>query len=389
MELAPQTLASWVSRLVQIPSVNTLHAGPSSGQPGEKAIAEFLAGTFHDLGAHEVVLDEVVADRPNVYAFFRGHTDRLVVLDVHTDTVTVENMTDPPFDGRIESGAVWGRGALDTKASLGTICALLESWKQSGLRPDPTLLVVGSISEEAGGLLGAARFRLWAEDRGLDIDQLIISEPTELSPIHGHKGAIGLVITVEGVSAHSSTPDEGANAIYAAARIVTALEQHHYEVSSGPAHTEMGPGSLVVAIIRGGIAGNVVPDRCTVQVGRRMAPGEDVITEFERIAALARTVSPLPITVEPVLRNARGLPGSPAFYQTADTSLVRLLCDAAGTSPATAPFGTNALAYDGFVRDKVVFGPGRIEDAHRSTEHVRIDDLERTARAFTAWLQPH
>ena len=108
---------------------------------------------------------------------------RLVVLDVHTDTVTVEHMTDPPFDGRIEDGCVWGRGALDTKASLGVITALLASWKQAGVRPEPTLLVVGSIAEEAGGLLGAAHFRPWSDERGLAIDQLIVSEPTQLAPI--------------------------------------------------------------------------------------------------------------------------------------------------------------------------------------------------------------
>ena len=120
--------------------------------------------------------------------FFAGRTDRLVVLDVHTDTVTVEHMTDPPFDGRIENGHVWGRGALDTKASLGVMLALLGSWQADGLRPEPNLLVVGSVSEEAGGLLGATRFRPWAEERGLAIDEMIVAEPTQMAPIHGHKG---------------------------------------------------------------------------------------------------------------------------------------------------------------------------------------------------------
>ena len=104
-------------------------------------------------------LDEVLDGRPNVYGWFPGRSDRLVVIDVHTDTVTVEHMTDPPFDGRIEDGHVWGRGALDTKASMGVIMALLEVWQAAGHRPDPNLLVVGSMSEESGGLLGAGRFR--------------------------------------------------------------------------------------------------------------------------------------------------------------------------------------------------------------------------------------
>lgn len=382
------SLAAWVSRLVQIPSVNPIQDGPSCGVPGELALATFLAARFDELGASEVVLDEVLPDRPNVYGLFPGRTDRLVVLDVHTDTVTVENMTDPPFDGRIEGGAVWGRGALDTKASMGTICALLESWKAAGLRPEPTLLVVGSISEEAGGLLGAGRFREWAEDRGLDIDQMVISEPTMLRPIHGHKGMTAVRIEVHGESAHSSMPELGRNAIFAAARVVTALEQYHEELIRGEASTAMGTGTLNVSLINGGIGGNVVPDRCIIGVGRRLVPGEDVQGAFDRIVDIATQASPLPITATPPVVAANGKPGAPAFFQAPESSLISTLSAAVGTEPTTAPFGTNATRYFEFAREKVVFGPGNIEDAHKPTEHVLISDLVRTAHAFTQWLNP-
>ena len=379
-------LAGWVSRLVRIPSVNPLQGGT-----GERVLATTLARCFTDLGAAEVILDELDAPTgppahgPNVYGHFAGRTDRLVALDIHTDTVTVENMTDPPFDGRIEGGFVWGRGALDTKASMGVICALLESWRSAGLRPEPTLLVVGSVGEEAGGLRGAVRFRSWAEARGLDIDQLVICEPTNCAPIHGHKGAVGLRITVRGVSAHSSTPEHGRNAIVAAARIVLALEAHHHELIARPPSTEVGTGTLLTATIKGGIAGNVVPDTCSLLVGRRIAPYEDPVEEFERITAIARAASPLPIDVEWAVP---GNEGSPAFYQSPDSALIRTLATAAGTEATCAPFGTNALRYDGFAREKAIFGPGSIDDAHKATECVAIADLARVAHAYTAWLNP-
>ncbi len=388
MSPTAEHLASWVSRLVQIPSVNPIHQGPSSGVIGERALAEYLAETFHRLGASDVVLDEVVDRRPNVYATFPGRSDRLVVLDVHTDTVTVENMTDPPFDGRIEDGFVWGRGALDTKASLGVICALLETWKASNLQPEPTLLVVGTVGEEAGGLQGAYRFRRWAEHRNYDIDQLIVCEPTQLAPIHGHKGAIGIRVTVIGESAHSATPERGRNAIFAAGQLITALEAHSKDLVAIPPTTEVGPATLLVSMINGGIAGNVVPDRCVLTVGRRVAPGEKVQQVYDELVDLVRDACPLPVEIEPIYVTPDGLPGSSAFYQTPDTSLVRLLSDTVGVAPATAPFGTNALRYDGFARQKVIFGPGNIEDAHRPTECVAIADLLQTAAAFTAWLNP-
>ncbi|MCB9382059.1 MAG: M20/M25/M40 family metallo-hydrolase [Acidimicrobiaceae bacterium] len=376
--------ATWLSRLVRIPSVNPLQAGPTSGVPGEAALATELAACFRSLGADRVELEPLVDGRPNVYAVVRGRTDRVVALDVHTDTVTVENMTDPPFDGRVEHGAVWGRGALDTKASLGVICALLEDWQRTGLRPDPTLVVVGSIGEEAGGMPGAIGFRAWAERQGMEIDQLVIAEPTELRPVVGHKGGLAVRITVHGRSAHSATPDEGANAIYAAARVVSALEAHHHDLTAVPPATPVGTGTLTVSIIHGGVASNIVPELCTVSLGRRLAPGEDPAVEFERIAAIARDASPLPVTVE---HQVAGETGMPAFYAE-PAGLAGALAAAAGTTPTTAPFGTNALRYDGFAREKVVFGPGRIEDAHKPTEHVTLADLDRTAAALTAWLQP-
>jgi acetylornithine deacetylase/succinyl-diaminopimelate desuccinylase-like protein len=88
------------------------------------------------------------------------------VLDVHTDTVTVEHCEGDPFDGRIADGRVYGRGSVDTKASLGVMMSVLEMARAEGKRPVPNLVVVGSVSEEAGGMIGARGFRKWAEAGG-------------------------------------------------------------------------------------------------------------------------------------------------------------------------------------------------------------------------------
>ena len=392
MHVTADQLANSVAALVRIPSVNPLHAGPvsdSHGSDGERAIAEHLADRFDGLGAEEVVLDEVLDGRPNVYGIFPGRSDRLVVLDVHTDTVTVEHMTDPPFDGRIEDGHVWGRGALDTKASLGVITALLDRWHRDGRRPDPTLLVVGSISEEAGGLIGARHFRPWADGRGLEVDQLIVSEPTKLSPIHGHKGGAALRITALGESAHSSLPHLGKNAIEAMAPVIAALRAEHERLQTLTPTTELGNGTLAVTMIDGGTGGNVIPASCTIVAGRRIVPGEDPQQVYDDLAALAAASCPLPTHVESALEpGPDGRVGSEAFYQPADTPLVCDLASWAGTAPSVAPFGTNALRYSGFANETVVFGPGSIDDAHQATECVAIADLVTTAEVMTRWLAP-
>ena len=392
MDVSSARLAESVAELVRIPSVNPLHAGPVSdrhGSDGERALAEHLAARFDALGASEVVLHDIADDRPNVYGFFPGRTERLVVLDVHTDTVTVEHMTDPPFDGRIEDGRVWGRGALDTKASLGVITALLESWQERGLRPEPTLLVVGSIAEESGGMIGAIHFRRWADDRGLEVDQMIVSEPTQLAPIHGHKGGVSLQITALGASAHSSLPHLGRNAIEAMAPVIVAMQREHERLQTLEPVSELGNGTLSVTMIEGGTGSNVIPDACTIAVSRRIVPGEDAQREYDDLAALAVEACPLPVRVESMLEpGPDGRVGADAFYQSPDSSLVGDLAAWAGTVPAVAPFGTNALYYSGFARELAVFGPGPIDAAHQATESVGIDDLVSTADVLTRWLDP-
>lgn len=392
MDVTAEQLAHSVAELVKIPSVNPLQAGERSadhGSDGERAVAEHLANRFESLGADEVVLHDIVDERPNVYGFFGGRSDRLVVLDVHTDTVTVEHMTDPPFDGRIEVGCVWGRGALDTKASLGVITALLESWQARGVRPEPNLLVVGSIGEEAGGLVGATHFRPWVEQRGLEIDQMIVSEPTKLAPIHGHKGGVALNITAHGASAHSSLPHLGKNAIQAIAPVITAFQAEHERLQTETATTELGNGTVSVTMISGGTGGNVVPASCSIMVGRRVVPGEDAEQIFADLGAIATAACPLPVTIESALGvDPNGRVGSDAFYLSADSPLVRDVAAWAGTEPTVAPFGTNALRYSNLANELIVFGPGSIDEAHQATECVAIDDLVKTADVLTRWLAP-
>ncbi|KAG1649177.1 Acetylornithine deacetylase [Nymphon striatum] len=239
-ELTPTlTLAERVGDLVRIPSVNPLQAGPTSGSDGEVAMTNWLAERASDLGA-DVTLDEVIDGRKNVYARFEGQSDRVVTIDVHLDTVGVEHMTDPAFDGRIENDRVYGRGSVDTKASLAIVLSVIEEMQAAGERPMPTLNVVGTVAEEMGGLAGAGGYRDWLDKHGSHIDQMIVAEPTNCAPVHGHKGGLGLDITVHGHAAHSSKPHLGQNAISAAGRIIAAIDAEEDRLSAQDAPTAVG-----------------------------------------------------------------------------------------------------------------------------------------------------
>lgn len=377
-------VASWVSRLVQIPSVNPLQAGPRAEAVdgvGEGRVAKALATWFAELGADRVELEDVEPGRPNVYGLWEGSTDQWLVLDCHTDTVTVEHCTGDPFDGRVAEGRVWGRGSVDTKASMGTMLAVLEAARARGVRPRHNLLLVGSVSEEAGGLLGAVAFRAWAERNGIVPDEVIVAEPTVCAPIYGHKGGVALEVLIHGVAAHSAMPHLGRNAITAAAQLICAIDAEHHRLQTLTPATEVGNGTLTVTLVNGGTGGNVVPDSCTLTVGRRLVPFEDNETVAADLMALVERACPLPVTY------TRSYLGSGAFYQSPDTDFVRKLGAWAGTVPEVAAYGTNALKYHGFARNMVVFGPGSIDDAHKAVEFVDLSELDRCARVYEQWLE--
>ncbi len=374
-------IAQRVAELVQIPSVNPLHAGPKSGDAGERELSDWLADHADALGA-DVVVDEVEDGRCNVYARFEGASDRAVTVDVHLDTVGVEHMPDNPFDGRIENGRVYGRGSVDTKPTLAVVLQVLEEIRAAGQRPLPTVNLVGTISEEGGGLLGATRYRDWLLERGQRVEQMVVAEPTMCAPVHGHKGGIGLDVTVHGHAAHSSKPHLGANALSGAARIVIAIDAEHERLAALEATTPVGKGTVSVTELAGGLARNIIPDACALYVGRRTAPGEDI---DQVRAALCKLIddsaAPLSTTIESLYGD-----GSPGFYQDPDSALVTVLAQLADSAPTTAEYGSNALRYGEVTDELVVFGPGSIDQAHQAVEWVDIDQLERVVDIYRAWF---
>jgi acetylornithine deacetylase/succinyl-diaminopimelate desuccinylase-like protein len=368
--------AGWLSKLVQIPSVTPAQAGPRSGEPGEAAIADALARWFTQLGG-EVHVDEVYPGRPNVYGIWQGQGTCWAAVDVHTDTVGVEQMTGDPFDGAIRDGRVWGRGAVDTKASLGIVLALLEQLQARGQKPIPNLVIGATVDEEFGAK-GAPAFARWLRAQNLSIDEMIVAEPTMCVPVYGHRGVARFRCTVQGQPAHSSQPDLGKNAIQAAARIAIAYAAEHERLQKVAELPTLGAAALTVTEIHGGTGINVVPDRCTLSIDRRVVDGENAVEVIDRLVELAHAQTELPLDV---IR----LRELDAFLEPPDSPWMQRLGQWAGREPVSAPYGTNAWAYKGTPKSCAVIGPGSIDQAHGAEEWVEISQLELMAQIYAQW----
>jgi acetylornithine deacetylase len=211
---------------------------------------------------------------------------------------------------------------------------------------------------------------------------MVVAEPTMCAPVHGHKGGIGLDVTVHGHAAHSSKPHLGANALSGAARIVIAIDAEQERLAALEATTPVGKGTVSVTELAGGLARNIIPDACALYVGRRTAPGEDVTEVRAALCELIEnSAAPLSTTIESLYGD-----GSPGFYQDPDGALITNLAQLAGSAPTTAEYGSNALRYGEVADELVVFGPGSIDQAHQAVEWVDIGQLERSLDIYRTWL---
>ncbi len=274
----------------------------------------------------------------------------------------------------MEGGNLYGRGASDTKgptaAALKALSPdVLGRLAAAGVR----VVFAGAMGEETGNV-GAVRL----VERGLAADQAIVLEPTNLAIIHAHKGALWMEIEVGGVAAHGSNPERGVNAVTGMLELVRHLQEQLDEDRRRVSDALLGGPTLNIGLIRGGTAANIVPDRCVLQVDRRTLPGEQPGEIVERIRAVLGLMQGEGRITSFEVRIMKG--GTP-FSTSSASGLVTDLeeaCRAAGVPPRRegAAWHSDAGPLSAVCREVVVFGPGRIEEAHTADEHIDLDSLQ-------------
>jgi acetylornithine deacetylase/succinyl-diaminopimelate desuccinylase-like protein len=284
-----------------------------------------------------------------------------------------------PFSGAVHDGAIWGRGASDMKGPLVAAILAVETARRAYGGLCGRVVVAATVDEES-----EKRGMFALVDRGLDADFGICVEPTDLRVAVAQKGCVSLRVTTSGVAAHGANPDQGVNAIRKIARIVEAIES-----ATLPAVdvTGVGPvsGTYNVGVIEGGQMFFIVPDRAAIWVDRRTVPHETQEEALAGLRELVRSVDPdADVEVDrqdwswPRIRE-RGI-GSCSV--DVDSPIVRAVVDSmtqASGRPAELHVQTAWCETDFLVNDlgipTVNFGPGRMELAHTSTEHIEVDSL--------------
>jgi acetylornithine deacetylase len=370
------TLPPVLSLLADLVRINSVNPAYPAGVP-ERAIADFVAEFFRGCGI-EVWEQEVFPGRPNVIARLPGRDNsRRVIFEAHTDTAATVGMTIPPFEPRIEGGKLFGRGACDTKAGLAGMMHAMASLKADGVTP-PCEIWMAAVADEEFSFRGVVKLC-----DGLRADAAIVAEPTETRAIIASKGVLRWRVRTRGRAAHSSKPHLGVSAINHMARLLLRLEADARELAARR-HPLLGPATLNVGLISGGVQVNFVPDQCVIEIDRRLLPSETesaVLAHYQKLIdelaaaheGFAAEMEPPMISDYPLETNAAAPPVVVASQVLEELGL--------NGEPAGVPFGSDASKFGRAGIPSIIFGPGSIDQAHAAVEFVDCEQVEQ-AREF-------
>lgn len=379
-----QLLVEFLRDLIRIPS--------PSGQEG--AVAARIAEEMRKVGFHAVWIDRVgnVIGRVGEGGDGGAISGKKLLMESHMDTVGIGDSGSwdyDPFEGKLENGYIYGRGAADDKQGIAAMVYGTKLLIDAGVRLNGTLYVAGVVQEEdcdgyAAGLL--------CED--LHPDAAIIGEATDLNIYRGHRGRIELKITVYGRSCHASAPERGLNAVYEMGKVLDGIQALSPRLKDDPF---LGRGTIAVTRIEStGGSLNVVPDSCTAYMDRRLTVGETTessVAELEAILAEAGARG----RVEVLDYEAESHTGYrcvqkktfPTWVLPEDHRLVRAGVRAVEAVRGQRPqigrwvFSTDGVATMGRLGIPTIgFASASEVDAHTTQDRVRVDDLVVAAEVY-------
>ena len=261
-------LIQYLTHLVKINSVNP---DLSNDGQGEREIAEYVQRHFQGLGIPSNV-HTVKDDRCNTTAFIIGkNPNKILLMNGHLDTVGIEGM-DKPFTIRKDGDKLYGRGTYDMLAGCAIQMGLATYFSEN---PSPISLAFTFVADEENLSIGmehlVSHFLTSLPTKPF---LGIFMEPTEEAIGISHKGYTWFELTIKGLAAHGSRPEEGINAIFPLSSGLKELETINAELAKEKAHPYLGNATLHPGMISGGTAQSVIAAEAKLNWERRTLPGE-------------------------------------------------------------------------------------------------------------------
>ncbi|MEE8246390.1 MAG: ArgE/DapE family deacylase [Alphaproteobacteria bacterium] len=371
----------FLGELVKMASDNP----PGDCAPHAERAAELLEGLGFAVERHAVAPAEArengLVSTTNLIVRRRFGEGPVVALNAHGDVVPPgEGWTVDPYGAEVRDGHMYGRGVAVSKSDFATYAFALLALERAKADLAGTVELHFTHDEESGGALGPKAIL----EKGLSKPDFAICAGFGYGVVTAHNGCLHLEVEVRGRQAHAASPDAGADALEAATRVLSELYAHRRSYGAIRSSVEgIDSPTLVVGLIEGGINTNVVPDRVTLRLDRRLIPEEDagaVEAELgEIIAAAATGCVGIETTVRRVLlaEALTPLPGSERLaVLLARHGGAVLGCEIRSHG---VPLYTDARHYAGAGIPVVIYGAGPRDshqaNAHGADERLRLSDL--------------
>ena len=377
-------------QLIAIPTVNP---------PGQEyaRCANFIAETLRGIDIEvnmvntpEKKLEEfgLKSPRISVLGLWNGTRQKPTLhINGHYDVVpTGDGWTVDPFGGTIRDNRLFGRGATDMKSGLACVIMAIAALKKEEVKLKGNLSLSFVPDEEIGGRTGSGYL---VENNLINADMALIAEPGGIDTVTvGHRGDLWLEVTTFGKAAHGGRPHQGVNAIEKMAGVIMALQELESTFEKITSKTPIIPDkckhpTINIGTITGGIKTNVVPDRCTITIDRRIIPEETIQHAKKHIVETLNRVDP---KIKPQVKTILAI--NPAISSTTSVisrAILRYVRKIVGKEPiirVSPGFLDSHYFVSGMGIPTVSYGPGLLKTTHSSDEYVPLPHLALATKVY-------
>ena len=354
-----------------------------SGEDNSELI-NYCEDLLNKLGATSFKTFDDKKKRVNLFATIKAKKNnsiKPIILSGHTDTVPVsKSWRTDPFKATIKDGKLYGRGSCDMKGFIACTLAFAPIYAKINLNRD---IHFSFTFDEETACLGAPILIKELQKRNIQDGICIIGEPTKMKIIDAHKGCYEYTTYFEGLAGHSSAPHKGVSAVEFAARYASKLIELRNELKKrAPKDSIFDPpfSTLQVGGIFGGIAHNVIADKCHINWETRPVVKEDGVFFFFLIDKYANDVLLAEMKkVFPKSNIRKEIIGEVTGFDRVEKSeACELVSSLTGdNSREVVSFGTEAGLFQEIGMSTVVCGPGSIEQAHKVDEFIELNELKK------------
>ena len=348
------------------------------------ALINYCEDYLKKIGATSFKTFDSEKKRFNLFATIKAkktNGTKPIILSGHTDTVPVsKSWSTDPFKATIKGNKLYGRGSCDMKGFIACALAYAPIYSKTNLNRD---IHFSFTFDEETACLGAPILIKKLKKRKIENGICIVGEPTKMKIIDAHKGCYEYTTYFEGLAGHSSAPHKGVSAVEFAARYANKLIELREELKKRtPKDSIFDPpySTLQVGGIFGGIAHNVIADKCHINWETRPVIKEDGIFLNKKIDEFANNILlPEMKKVFPQSSIRKEIIGEvTGFDRIKNSEACELVSSLTGdNSREVVSFGTEAGLFQEIGISTVVCGPGSIEQAHKVDEFIELNELKK------------